>query len=117
VVADAGVFGALADAVAAGPAVIITTGGTGMSATDRTPEATSELLDRQLPGVMEAIRARGLASTPLAALSRGLAGSAGGTVIVNLPGSTGGVEDGLAVLDEVLPHLVAQVAGGGLHDQ
>ena len=74
VVADRDVAGALADAVAAHPAVIITTGGTGMSPTDRTPDATRELLDRELPGVAEAIRARGLTNTPLAALSRGLAG-------------------------------------------
>jgi len=97
------------------PAVIITTGGTGMSPTDRTPEATAAVIDRELPGVAEAIRARGLVSTPTAALSRGLAGTAGGTVIVNLPGSTGGVKDGLAVLDGVLDHLVAQIAGGGAH--
>ena len=104
-------------AVATAPAaVIITTGGTGMSPSDRTPEATRPLIDRELPGVAEAIRARGLPHTPKAALSRGLAGTAGDTVIVNLPGSTGGVKDGLAVLDELLEHLVAQVAGGGAHE-
>ena len=94
------------------PAVIITTGGTGVSPTDRTPEATSAVLDRELPGVAEAIRARGLAKTPKAALSRGLAGVATARSIVNLPGSPGGVKDGLAVLDDLLDHLVAQVAGG-----
>ena len=77
---------------------------------------TRMLLDRELPGIPEAIRARGLAHTPKAALSRGVAGTVGGTVIVNLPGSTGGVKDGLAVLDELLEHLVAQVAGGGDHE-
>ena len=116
VVADADVASALDPIIAAGPAVVITTGGTGMSPTDRTPEATAALLDRELPGVPEAIRARGLAHTPKAALSRGVAGTVGRTVIVNLPGSTGGVKDGLAVLDELLEHLVAQVAGGDDHE-
>ena len=116
VVADADVASALDPILAAGPAVVITTGGTGMSPTDRTPEATAALLDRELPGIPEAMRARGLAHTSKAALSRGVAGTVGGTVIVNLPGSTGGVRDGLAVLDELLEHLVAQVAGGGDHE-
>ena len=115
VVADAAIADELERVLATGPAVIITTGGTGMSPTDATPEATRALLDRELPGVAEAIRARGLPHTPKAALSRGLAGTSGGTVIVNLPGSTGGVTDGLAVLDNLLEHLVAQVAGGGEH--
>ncbi|CAN5151682.1 bifunctional molybdenum cofactor biosynthesis protein MoaC/MoaB [soil metagenome] len=115
IVADADIAAALTAAADLAPAVIITTGGTGVSPTDRTPEATVAVIDRELPGVAEAIRARGLASTPTAALSRGLAGTANGTVIVNLPGSSGGVEDGLAVLDELLDHLVAQVAGGGAH--
>jgi len=113
---DAAIATTLADAVSASPAVIITTGGTGMSPTDQTPEATAALLDRELPGVAEAIRARGLPVTPKAALSRGLAGTANGTVIVNLPGSPGGVKDGIAVLDELLDHLVAQIAGGGAHE-
>ena len=116
IVADAEIHTALAAAVAARPAVIITTGGTGASPTDRTPEATAAVLDVELPGVAEAIRALGLTKTPTAALSRALAGVAGGTVVVNLPGSPGGVKDGLAVLDELLPHLVAQVAGGGAHE-
>ena len=116
IVADADVANELARVVATAPAVIITTGGTGMSPTDRTPEATSALLDRELPGVSEAIRARGLAVTPKAALSRGVAGTASGTVIVNLPGSPGGVTDGLAVLADLLDHLVAQVKGGGSHE-
>jgi cyclic pyranopterin phosphate synthase len=101
--------------LATAPSVIITTGGTGASPTDQTPEATSALLDRELPGVADAIRAAGLAITPTAALSRGLAGTANGTVIVNLPGSPGGVRDGLSVLDGLLDHLVAQIAGGGQH--
>ena len=116
IVADADIATALAAAVAAHPAVIITTGGTGASPTDRTPEATRAVLDRELPGVAEAIRALGLTKTPTAALSRALAGVAQGTVVVNLPGSPGGVKDGLSVLDELLPHLVAQVAGGGAHE-
>jgi cyclic pyranopterin phosphate synthase len=116
IVADADIAGGLARVVASAPAVIITTGGTGLSPTDRTPEATLALLDRELPGVAEAIRARGLAATPTAALSRAVAGTANGTVIVNLPGSPGGVRDGLAVLEGLLGHLVAQVAGGGAHE-
>ena len=116
VVTDADIASAVSAAVAAHPAAIITTGGTGISPSDRTPEATAAVLDRELPGVAEAIRARGLAKTPTAALSRALAGVAGGTLIVNLPGSTGGVQDGLAVLDGLLEHVVGQIAGGGTHD-
>jgi cyclic pyranopterin monophosphate synthase len=115
VVADADITAALRDAVAAHPAVVLTTGGTGVSPTDRTPEATAAVLDRELPGVAEALRARGLASTPLAAVSRGLAGIAGDTVVVNLPGSRGGVADGLAVLDDLLAHLIDQVRGTAEH--
>ena len=116
VVADADIAGELVRVAASAPAVIITTGGTGLSPTDRTPEATLALIDRELPGVAEAIRARGLAATPTAALSRAVAGTANGTVIVNLPGSPGGVRDGLAVLEGLLAHLVQQVAGGGTHE-
>lgn len=115
IVGDADIADGIANAVATGPAVLITTGGTGMSPTDRTPEATLAVLDREIPGIAEAIRARGLAKTPKASLSRGVAGTSNGTVIVNLPGSPGGVADGLDVLGEVLGHLVAQVAGGGAH--
>ena len=115
VVSDADIVGEMARVLKTAPAVILTTGGTGISPTDRTPEATLAVLDRQLPGVAEAIRAHGMATTPMAALSRAVAGTARDTVIINLPGSPGGVEDGLAVLDELLPHLVAQVSGGGPH--
>ncbi len=112
VVADADIADAVRGAVAGSPVVLITTGGTGVNPGDRTPEATLAVLDQELPGVAEAIRAAGRAATPTAALSRALAGIAGRTVIVNLPGSRGGVADGLAVLDGVLPHLVDQLAGG-----
>ncbi|WP_322133849.1 bifunctional molybdenum cofactor biosynthesis protein MoaC/MoaB [Antiquaquibacter oligotrophicus] len=116
VVADADIATELDAVLAAGPAVVITTGGTGVSPTDATPEATRAVLDRELPGIAEAIRARGLEHVPTAALSRGLAGVSGRSVIVNLPGSRGGVTDGLAVLDELLDHVVAQIAGGGAHE-
>jgi cyclic pyranopterin phosphate synthase len=116
VVSDAEVAAELVRVVETRPAVILTTGGTGLSPTDRTPEATLAVIDHELPGVAEAIRARGLATTPTAALSRAIAGTSNGTVVVNLPGSTGGVRDGLAVLDGLLDHLVAQLAGGGAHE-
>ncbi len=115
IAADADVAETLATILADAPALVITTGGTGVTPTDRTPEATLPLLTRELPGVAEAIRARGLVATPTAALSRGLAGLAGATIVVNLPGSPGGVEDGLAVLDGLLEHLVAQLGGDGRH--
>jgi cyclic pyranopterin phosphate synthase len=115
VVADADIAAEVARVVKTAPAVILTTGGTGVSPTDRTPEATLAVIDRELPGVAEAIRSHGLAATPMAALSRAVAGTARDTVIINLPGSPNGVKDGLAVLDDLLPHLVAQVSGGGPH--
>ncbi|WP_411699745.1 bifunctional molybdenum cofactor biosynthesis protein MoaC/MoaB [Conyzicola sp.] len=115
VVADADIATEMARVLKSAPAVILTTGGTGVSPTDRTPEATLAVIDRQLPGVAEAIRSHGLATTPMASLSRAVAGTARGTVIVNLPGSPNGVNDGLVVLDDLLPHLVAQVSGGGPH--
>lgn len=92
--------------------VIVTTGGTGISPTDRTPDVTRRVLDHEVPGIPEAIRAEGRDTVPTAALSRGLAGVAGRTLIVNLPGSTGGVRDGLAVLDRILVHAVDQLRGG-----
>ena len=104
---------ALADAVAAAYDVVLTTGGTGLTPGDLTPEMTRRVLDRDVPGLAEAIRAHGVANgVPTAALSRGLAGLAGRTLVVNLPGSTGGCRDGLAVLAPVLVHAVEQVRGG-----
>lgn len=104
---------ALRDAVDAGFDVVLTTGGTGLAPTDRTPEVTTALLDRGIPGIAEAIRRAGVASgVPAAMLSRGVAGVRGGTVIVNLPGSVGGARDGVAVLLPVLRHAVDQLAGG-----
>jgi molybdenum cofactor synthesis domain-containing protein len=103
---------ALRAALADGVAVVLTTGGTGISPTDRTPDVTRALLDHELPGVADAIRAAGLPKVPTAVLSRGVAGVAGRTLVVNLPGSSGGVKDGLGVLDGILDHAVDQLAGG-----
>jgi molybdenum cofactor synthesis domain-containing protein len=103
---------ALRAAVTAGVDVVITTGGTGISPTDRTPEMTAAVLDYEIPGLADAVRAAGLPKVPTAVLSRGRAGVAGSTLIVNLPGSTGGVKDGLGVLADVLEHAVDQVHGG-----
>lgn len=92
--------------------LVVTTGGTGLSPRDVTPEAVAPLLDRQVPGIAEALRSRNAAAVPTAILSRGLAGTIGTTLVVTLPGSTGGVRDGIAVLAGVLDHALAQLRGG-----
>jgi molybdenum cofactor synthesis domain-containing protein len=104
---------ALRDAVAAGHAVVITTGGTGLSPGDRTPEQTGAVVDREVPQLAAAIARYGADhGVPTAVLSRGLAGVAGRTLIINLPGSSGGARDGMAVLEPVLRHAVSQIRGG-----
>lgn len=103
---------AIREALADGARAVITTGGTGLTPTDRTPEVTRPLLDREVPGIAESIRAFGVANgVPTAALSRGLAGVAGQALVVNLPGSRGGVKDGLAVVIPLLRHSVEQIVG------
>ena len=103
---------AISAAVGAGARLVLTTGGTGLTPTDLTPEVTRPLLDREVPGIAEAIRAYGVAAgIPTASLSRGLAGVVGSCLVVNLPGSSGGVKDGLAVLGPIVVHAVEQVTG------
>lgn len=104
----AAVGAAVRSALAAGAAVVVTTGGTGVSPSDLTPEQVGPLLDPQLPGLVEEIRRRGLSSTPMSLVTRGVAGFAGNAFVITLPGSPGGVRDGLAVLGDVLEHLLDQ---------
>lgn len=105
---------ALRALIAEGTGLIVTTGGTGIAPTDRTPEGTARVLDREIPGIAEELRRRGLADTPMAVISRGLAGIVDpGTLIVNLPGSTRAVASGIAVIAELAPHVLDQLAGGG----
>lgn len=99
-------------AAADGVDVVVTSGGTGVSPTDRTPEVTRALLDYEIPGIAEAIRAYSRDRVPTSVLSRGVAGVLGRMLVVNLPGSTGGARDGLAVLGPILAHTVDQLRGG-----
>ena len=104
---------ALRAAISTGAALVVTTGGTGLTPTDGTPEATLRIVDRLIPGIAEAIRAVGAqAGLPSAMLSRGVSGLAGRTLVINLPGSPGGVRDGLAVLESVVAHALSQIGGG-----
>ncbi|HYK98501.1 MAG TPA: MogA/MoaB family molybdenum cofactor biosynthesis protein [Candidatus Acidoferrales bacterium] len=105
------VANAILDAVRAGANVVLTSGGTGLSPNDVTPEATRRVMDREIPGIAEALRATSLAKTPHGMLSRAVAGAVGATLVVNLPGSPRAVRESLEVLLPVLPHAVELLAG------
>lgn len=105
------VANAILDAVRAGANVVLTSGGTGLSPNDVTPEATRRVVDREIPGIAEALRARSLSKTPHGMLSRAVAGAVGATLVVNLPGSPRAVRESLEVLLPVLPHAVELLAG------
>jgi molybdenum cofactor biosynthesis protein B len=94
--------------------IVLTTGGTGLAPRDVTPEATLDVLEREAPGIAQALRVEGLHKTPYALLSRGVAGLIDSTLVVNLPGSTGGCRDGYDVLRPVLPHAL-ELLGGTVH--
>lgn len=114
VVADGPDVGAaLRTAISGGAVLVVTTGGTGLTPTDGTPEATEKLVDRMVPGIAESIRAAGVqAGISSAMLSRGISGVAGRTLVINLPGSLGGVSNGLEVLEPVVVHALSQIRGG-----
>lgn len=103
---------AVSAAINAGASAVLTTGGTGITPTDVTPEAVRPLLDREVPGIAEALRLASRDKIPTSVLSRGVAGTIGRTIVATLPGSPGGVRDGMAVLAPLLEHAVAQLAGG-----
>lgn len=103
---------AVRDSLEAGARAVVTTGGTGLTPTDVTPEAVRPLLEREIPGIAEALRSVSRERVPTSVLSRGVAGSIDTTLVVTLPGSPGGVRDGMAVLARLLEHAVDQLAGG-----
>jgi molybdenum cofactor synthesis domain-containing protein len=103
---------AVRGALELGARLVVTTGGTGLTPTDVTPEAVQPMLEREIPGIAETIRATPRDRVPTSILSRGVAGTIGGAVVVTLPGSPGGVQDGMAVLLPILDHLLDQIGGG-----
>jgi len=104
--------GAVRDALAAGAVVVLTNGGTGLTPTDVTPEAVAPMLQREIPGIAETLRAVSRDTVPTSVLSRGVAGVIDGALVVTLPGSPGGVRDAIAVLTPLLEHAVDQLHGG-----
>lgn len=108
----AAIRAAVRSGLAAGAAVVLTTGGTGLAPSDVTPEAVRPLLEREVPGIAEALRMVAHSKVPTSVLSRGVAGTVGAALVVTLPGSPGGVRDGIDVLTPLLEHAVAQLSGG-----